>query len=50
MPIVFSLMLNELRRQRFKKTIQTMIYIPNFVSWVIVSGVWYSLLSADRCV
>ena len=50
MPIVFSLMLNELRRQRFKKTIQTMIYIPNFVSWVIVSGVWYSLLSADGIV
>lgn len=44
MPILFSLLLNELRNYRFKKTVQTMIYIPNFVSWVIASGIWYSLL------
>lgn len=45
MPVLFSLLLNELRNLRFKKTIQTMVYIPNFVSWVIVAGVWYSLLA-----
>lgn len=45
MPVLFALLLNELRNLRFKKTIQTMIYIPNFVSWVIVAGVWYSLLA-----
>lgn len=50
MPIIFSLLLNELRQPRFKKSVQTMIYIPNFVSWVIVAGVWYSLLSADGIV
>lgn len=50
MPILFSLMLNELRRLRFKKTIQTIIYVPNFVSWVIVAGVWYSVLSAGGVV
>jgi len=50
MPILFSLMLNELRMQRFKKTIQTIVYIPNFVSWVIVAGVWYSLLSSEGVV
>lgn len=50
MPIIFSLMLNELRRIHFRKTVQTIIYIPNFVSWVIVAGVWYSMLSAGGVV
>lgn len=50
MPLLFSLLLNELRNLRFKKSIQTMIYIPNFVSWVIVAGVWYSLLSENGVV
>lgn len=45
MPILFSLLINELRSSRFKKTVQTIIYVPNFVSWVIVAGVWYSLLA-----
>lgn len=50
LPIVVSLLINELRHQRFKKTIQTMVYIPNFVSWVIASGIWYSLLSESGVV
>ena len=50
MPIIFSLMLNELRQQRFKRTVQTIVYIPNFVSWVIVAGVWYSMLSSEGVV
>lgn len=50
MPIIFALLLNELRRQRFKKIVQTITYIPNFVSWVIVSGIWYSMLSSDGVV
>ncbi len=44
MPILVSLLINELRRARVKKTIQTVVYIPNFVSWVIAAGLWYSLL------
>ena len=44
MPVIFSLLINELLNARFKKIIQTIIYIPNFVSWVIVAGVWYTLL------
>ena len=47
LPIVVSLFINELKRQRFKKTVQTMIYVPNFVSWVIAAGVWYSLLGEN---
>ncbi len=50
MPILFSLLINELRVARFKKTIQTIVYIPNFVSWVIAAGLWYSLLSSTGVV
>jgi putative aldouronate transport system permease protein len=50
MPIIAALMFNELRRQRFKRIVQTITYVPNFVSWVIVAGVWYSLLSSDGVV
>lgn len=46
-PIIISLMLNELRRERVKRTIQTIIYIPNFISWVILGGLLTSLLSVD---
>ncbi|MDR1443364.1 MAG: ABC transporter permease subunit, partial [Treponema sp.] len=35
-PIILALLLNELRLQRFKRVIQTMSYLPNFVSWVVV--------------
>lgn len=37
-PILLSLMLNEIRQQRLKNGIQTAIYIPYFISWVIVGG------------
>jgi putative aldouronate transport system permease protein len=50
MPIIVSLLLNELRRLQFKKTVQTLIYIPNFVSWVIASGIWYALLGENGVV
>jgi putative aldouronate transport system permease protein len=41
-PIILALLLNELRFSRFKRTVQTMSYLPNFVSWVVV----YSLMVA----
>ena len=47
LPILFALFLNELRNAKFKKTIQTISYLPNFVSWVIVAGIWYSMLAAE---
>ncbi len=37
-PIIFALMLNELRNQRFKKSIQTISYLPYFISMVVVCG------------
>lgn len=39
LPIVFALFLNEIRSIRFKKSIQTISYLPHFLSWVILGGI-----------
>ncbi|ACT03683.1 ABC transporter permease [Paenibacillus sp. JDR-2] len=44
-PIVVALLLNEVRKMMFKRTIQTIIYLPHFLSWVIISGLFVTLLS-----
>ena len=41
-------MLNELRRERFKRFVQTLIYIPHFVSWVVVVGIFYILFTTEN--
>ena len=46
-PIIVALMLNELRWNRVKRVIQTAIYIPNFISWVVLGAIMTSLLSMD---
>jgi putative aldouronate transport system permease protein len=43
MPIILALMLNELRYQKFKKVTQTILYLPHFLSWVIIGSVAYQL-------
>ena len=48
MPILFALLINELRRARFKRVVQTISYLPHFISWVIVAGIWYKMLSIDN--
>ncbi len=40
-PIILALMLNEIRFNPYKRTIQTLIYLPNFLSWVIVASLTY---------
>ncbi len=47
LPIIISLLLNELRSMRFKKTIQTIIFLPHFISWVILSGIIFSIFRVD---
>jgi len=47
MPIIFALLLNELRKMFFKRAIQTISYLPHFISWVIVIGIWGKMLSAE---
>lgn len=45
--IIIALMLNELRRKRFNKFISTSIMIPHFISWVVIYGLAYSMLSPN---
>ncbi|WP_240040956.1 ABC transporter permease [Paenibacillus ginsengarvi] len=46
-PITLALMLNEVRHMAFKRIVQTISYLPHFLSWVIVSGLVISMLSVD---
>lgn len=47
-PIILALMLNELRFLRMKKIIQTISYIPYFISWVIVASLLNNILTTDN--
>lgn len=44
-PITTAILLNEIRKQFFKRSIQTIIYLPHFLSWVILSGILIDILS-----
>lgn len=46
-PIILALMLNEVRSKMFKNSIQTIVYIPHFMSWVIIVSITYVFLSVD---
>lgn len=47
MPIILALMLNELRYPRFKKVTQTILYLPHFLSWVIIGSVAYTMFRPE---
>lgn len=44
-PIVFAILLNELKNEAVKRTVQTSIYLPYFLSWVVLGGILIDLLS-----
>ncbi len=44
-PILFAILLNELLSTRFKRFVQTVSYLPHFLSWIIVGGIMYNWLS-----
>jgi putative aldouronate transport system permease protein len=46
-PIILALLLNEVRNMPFKRTIQTISYLPHFISWVVLAGIFNQLLSHD---
>lgn len=46
-PIILALMMNEVRVALFKRTVQTLVYVPHFVSWVVVVGIFYMLLTTE---
>lgn len=46
-PILFAILLNEVRVRAFKRSVQTIAYLPHFVSWVIAAGLITKMLSTD---
>lgn len=48
LPIIIALLLNEVVNERVKRVIQSIIYVPHFISWVVIAGICYSLLSVDN--
>ena len=46
-PLIFALLLNEIRNMKFKKTVQTIVYLPHFVSWVIMGNIIINIFSAN---
>lgn len=47
-PIVMALLLNEVRKSSIKRTVQTLIYLPHFLSWVILGGILIDILSPSQ--
>ena len=47
LPIVLAIMLNEVRHEVFKRINQSILYIPHFLSWVIISSLTYFMFSTD---
>ena len=48
--VLFALMLNEVRSRIFKRSIQTIVYLPHFLSWVILGGLMLDLLGSTGLV
>jgi len=46
-PIIFAIFLNEIRHARFKKTVQTISYLPHFISWVVAARLMMDFFSPD---
>lgn len=48
MAVLISLLLNEIKNIHFKKTVQTIIYLPHFMSWVVVASIFKLMLSSSN--
>lgn len=44
-PIIFALLVNEVLKNKFKKIVQTVSYLPHFLSWIVVAGLVHQMLS-----
>lgn len=49
-PVGFALLLNEMGNEKIKKGIQTLVYLPHFISWVLLANIFIKLLAADGVV
>jgi len=47
-PVIFALLLNELKNQLVKRSIQTIVYFPHFMSWIILGGIFIDVLSPSE--
>lgn len=48
LPIVLSLLLNELRSEAYKRVVQSIVYLPHFLSWVIIVSLTFIMLSQSE--
>ncbi len=46
LPIILAFLLNEVRSHNYRKIVQSIIYLPHFLSWVVIAGIFISLLQA----
>lgn len=48
LPIIFAIILNEFKPGAFRKGIQVISYLPHFLSWVVIAGIWFEFLSLHQ--
>ena len=48
--VIFAILLNELRNRHISKYVQVITYLPHFLSWVVIAGIWISLMSPNGAV
>ncbi len=46
-PIIMAILINEIRNRAYKRIVQTITYLPHFISWVVLAGIFNSLLARD---
>ena len=49
-PVIVALLLNEVRNIVYKRTLQTIVYLPHFISWVALAGIFLDVLGMDGIV
>lgn len=49
-PVAFTILLNEINNSLVKRSVQTLIYLPHFISWVLLAGIFQKLLSGNGIV
>jgi putative aldouronate transport system permease protein len=47
-PILLALMINEVTSRYYRKYVQSIVYLPHFLSWVVIAGIWIKLLSPSE--
>lgn len=46
-PIILSLLISEVRSSKYRQYVQSVSYLPHFLSWVVIAGIWINLLNPD---